>query len=422
MLSKITIAIGVLGIGLALVACEELPVEPDTTPPVVSITSPSANTTHTDSIRIAVNATDNVGVSKVEVFITGRAQPVARDTVAPYNMLVPLVELTPGPQQFYAVATDEAGNAGFSTTIPFTSQRTPGLKFLGQIRLDGTVLDVAISGDIAAVAAGDGGVIAIDISNVFLPQWIGRFDAGDFMRGVAIVGQTIYAGANAGGVRTLTVNANSDTLLSVAWLRVEGVAAQQLSILDTTLSVAGGGGGLLQLNASQQDTLVELGKYDQGGDMQDVERIGNYVYTAEGDLGMRVLDVSNADSVFAVYQFVPSQQGQDLYLTGSHAYLADGDFGVHTFDISDPANPIFLSTYNASGRLVSGIKGEGRWVYTAVGDFGVDVLDAANPGVLVPVPGGNFNTTGLAFRLAAHRGYVFVADTEWLTILKYVEP
>ena len=165
MLSRITTTILALGIGLALVACEEFPVEPDTTPPVVSITSPAASTTHTDTVRITVNATDNVGVTKVEVFITGRAQPVARDTVSPYSMLVPLVDLNPGPQQFYAVATDEAGNQGFTQTVPFTSQRTPGLKFLGQIRVSGSAIDVAAFGDIAVVAAGDGGVIAIDIGN-----------------------------------------------------------------------------------------------------------------------------------------------------------------------------------------------------------------------------------------------------------------
>src|SRR3972149_2106344 len=78
----ITTALSALGLGLLATGCEKLPVSSDTEPPTVEVNSPSANSTHTDSIIISVDARDNVGVAKVEIFFAGRVLPVARDTVA----------------------------------------------------------------------------------------------------------------------------------------------------------------------------------------------------------------------------------------------------------------------------------------------------------------------------------------------------
>jgi len=123
----------------------------------------------------------------------------------------------------------------------------------------------------------------------------------------------------------------------------------------------------------------------------------------------------------ATYRFAASQQATDVYIAGNYAYLADGNSGVHSFNITDRANPVYLSTFN-NGRLYSGVSGAGRWVYAAAGDIGVDVIDADAPGNLVTAVGGNFNTLGFAHKVAAHDGYVLVADNNFMTILKYVAP
>jgi hypothetical protein len=421
MSKKLILTVLALSVGLALMACEELPVGNDTDPPTVGILSPSPNTTATDSIIIKVEAADNVAIARVEVFFTSRTLPVGVDTSPPYEFTIPLADITPGVQQFFAVATDEALNQSTTAPVPFTAQRTPGLKFLSQYAVSGTAVDVAASGNIAVVAAGDGGLFALDITNVFIPEFAGRFRNGNYIGGVIINGQTIFAASGDSYVTILTT-ATPDTLIATATVRVQGIFATQLSLLNNVLSVAGGIGGLLQLDASQPDTLIELGRYDQGGEVNDVERIGNYVFSADGNEGMRVIDISVPESLIAVYRFVPSDQAQDLYLAGANAYLADGGRGVHSFNISDPANPVYLYTYDA-GQLVSGVKGEGRWLFTAIGDLGVEVIDANNPNLMVPpsVPG-TFNTVGFAHRLAVYQGYVLVADGNYLTILKWVEP
>lgn len=413
--------LGAILLGLSVFGCEQLPTSNDTEKPTVSISTPGANSTATDSIIVTVIAQDNVAVARVEVFLTSNVLPLAVDTDPPYVLTVPLADVSSGTKQFFAVATDAAGNQAFTASVPFTAVKTPGLKFLSSLQITGSAKDVAASGNLAVLAAEDGGVIAVDISNIYVPRYIGSYRTGNAILGVAIALPVVYAGAGDGTVLALSAS-NPDTLISTARLVVSGISAGQLAVGATTLSVAGGGGGLLQLAASQVDTLIELGKYDQGGDVRDVELVGIYAYTAEYGQGMRVIDVSQPDSMNAVFHYITSQSASDLYVAASYAYLADGANGVQAFSISNPASPVAIgSPYNTGGN-VSGIKGQGRWLFTANGAAGVAVIDANSPISLQPAAGGVFNTAGFANKVAAANGYVLVADGNFLTILKYVEP
>lgn len=403
---------------LALVACDQVPVGPDNTDPTVSISSPSANSVATDSLIVTVVASDNVGVVRVEIFLSTRTLPVAVDSVAPYIITIPLADLGSGALQFFARATDAAGNFAVTATVPFTAQNTPGLKFLGQIAINGSARDVVAFGTTAYVAAGAGGIVVLDISNVMVPYTITQYNNGDFVSGVALQAQTLYAAAGDQGILALST-ANADTLVAIARLITSGINALQVAIQDSMVSIAAGTGGLIQVNASAADTLIELGKFDASGDIRDVVLIGSYAYTAEGAEGMRVIDISVPSALSAVFQYVPSIQASDLFVNGNFVFLADGIDGVSAFNATLPAAPIYLSTFT-SGASMSGVSGADQWVFVAAGDVGVQVINAANPGALAAASNGTFITRGFAYKVTAHNGYILVADGDFLTILKYV--
>ncbi len=410
-------AFGALAL-LALGACEELPTSNDTEAPTVTILSPGANSSATDSLIVSVNAQDNVSVARVEVYISGRTTPMAVDTDAPYTVTVPLAEIAPGSRQFYAVAVDAAGNSANTSPVNFTSDRTPGLRFLGRIALTGTVSDVAASGNLAILAAGDGGVVAIDITNVYVPEFVGSYRTGNPILGVALSLPVVYAGAGDGSVLALTTS-TPDTLIRTANLVVSGIQAGQLAIVNTTLSVACGGGGLLQLSASQADTLIELGRYDQGQDVRDVESVGQNAYVAEFGYGLRVIDASDPDSMSAIGNYA-AIGATDIFITGTTLFLARSGDGLEAISIANPSAPTSLDIYPSGGAMVTGVKGDGFWLYAARGSVGVEVINASTPSNLTQAPAGVFNTTGLANKVAVNAGYVLVADNDNLTILKYV--
>jgi subtilisin family serine protease len=95
----------------------------DTTAPTVSITSPANGATVSGTVTITANATDDVGVTKVE-FRVGDAV-VAEDTSAPYSVTWDSTTVADGSHVISAKAYDAAGNHSTSAGITVTVSNPP---------------------------------------------------------------------------------------------------------------------------------------------------------------------------------------------------------------------------------------------------------------------------------------------------------
>jgi hypothetical protein len=87
----------------------------DTTSPTASIISPINNATINGSQTITVNASDNIGVAKVEFYINGALQ--ATDTTSPYSFSWNTTSVANGSYTLTAKAYDAAGNIGQSSNV-----------------------------------------------------------------------------------------------------------------------------------------------------------------------------------------------------------------------------------------------------------------------------------------------------------------
>ncbi|HSX04546.1 MAG TPA: Ig-like domain-containing protein [Rhabdochlamydiaceae bacterium] len=83
---------------------------PDTTPPTVAITSPANGSTVANTVQITANATDNVGVTKVELYVDNGLR--FTDTAPPYTFSLDTTGLTNGKHTIEATAYDAHGNWG----------------------------------------------------------------------------------------------------------------------------------------------------------------------------------------------------------------------------------------------------------------------------------------------------------------------
>ncbi len=95
---------------------------PDTQAPAASIASPADGATVDDSTSVSVNASDNVGVTRVELWADGNL--ASTDTVAPFAFTIGSLGLTTGTHTLQAKAYDAAGNTGPSSVIGVTVDRT----------------------------------------------------------------------------------------------------------------------------------------------------------------------------------------------------------------------------------------------------------------------------------------------------------
>jgi hypothetical protein len=89
----------------------------DTTPPTVSIGSPTGGSV-TGSVTVSVSATDNVGVTRVELRVNGVT--VGTDAASPFQLSWNSITVANGSVQLTAAAYDAAGNVAVSAARTVT--------------------------------------------------------------------------------------------------------------------------------------------------------------------------------------------------------------------------------------------------------------------------------------------------------------
>ena len=98
---------------------------PDITAPVVQITSPTAGADVAGSVTVAITATDNLAVGRVDLYAQGTL--VASDSERPYAIVWDTTALNPGTYVLEAWAADAAGNVGkTSRSVHVTSTPSTG--------------------------------------------------------------------------------------------------------------------------------------------------------------------------------------------------------------------------------------------------------------------------------------------------------
>lgn len=101
--------------GAAVKAAATATTTTDTQAPTASIAAPLANSTVSGLVPINVSATDNLGVTKVELRVNGSL--VATDTASPYGFSWDSTTVTNGMASLTATAYDAAGNSATSTAV-----------------------------------------------------------------------------------------------------------------------------------------------------------------------------------------------------------------------------------------------------------------------------------------------------------------
>jgi chitodextrinase len=115
---------------LTAVAGAAPPPQSDTTPPSVNITSPANGATVTNTVSVAANATDDVGVASVQFLLDGSplGSPV---NLAPFSVAWDTATAIAGSHVLQARATDFAGNSTTSVSVS-VSVGTPTGSTAGQ--------------------------------------------------------------------------------------------------------------------------------------------------------------------------------------------------------------------------------------------------------------------------------------------------
>jgi len=95
----------------------------DTTPPTVSLSSPTAGSTVSGTVNIMASASDNVGVAHVDFYCDG-TMLLGSVTTAPFTFPCDTTTIANGSRTFHCMAYDAAGNSSSSPAVSVTVNNT----------------------------------------------------------------------------------------------------------------------------------------------------------------------------------------------------------------------------------------------------------------------------------------------------------
>lgn len=107
---------GRVNVAKALAAAQVAVVQTDGTPPTITVSTPTGVVS--GNVTIASSATDNIGVTKVDLLVGGNM--VASDTTEPFTFLFDSTTVPDGSYQVQARAYDAAGNTATSAAAIIT--------------------------------------------------------------------------------------------------------------------------------------------------------------------------------------------------------------------------------------------------------------------------------------------------------------
>jgi hypothetical protein len=220
--------------------------------------------------------------------------------------------------------------------------------------------------------------------------------------------------------------------------------ARDVAVAGTHAYVADGDAGLQVIDVSNSANPVRVDGYDTSGDASAVAVAGKYAYVAEwvaeGLAVFEVIDVSNpanpvrVGGVDAIWNPADpmhvGNEATDLAVVGNYAYvtfafLSYGGFhpGLLVIDISNPANPVPVGRYDASGGQICcwqawRVAVAGNYAYVVGSRYGetslitdlqvIDVSDPANP-----VRVGGIDTGGSVTGVAVAGSHAYLGESRW---------
>jgi hypothetical protein len=117
----------------------------DTTPPTTSLTSPANGATVSGTITVSASASDNVGVTRVELFVDGSL--AGTDTSSPYSFSWNTTGVPNGSHSLQTRAYDAAGNVGSSAVVTVTVSNSAGGELIVNGGFEGSSSPWTLSGN-----------------------------------------------------------------------------------------------------------------------------------------------------------------------------------------------------------------------------------------------------------------------------------
>ena len=277
---------------------------------------------------------------------------------------------------------------------PATTTNVQGIELMGHI--GGASAAVAMQGQYAYVGFGPR-LDVLDVSRPSGPGRVGYVVLADVLffeitKAIEVASGYAYVAAGRGGLRAVDISDPTDPT-EVGILDTPGTS-EDIAVVGNYAYVADGDGGLRVVDISDPTSPTEVGFCDTVYVRYVVMVVGGYAYISDYNYHLRIINVSNP-AVPTEIGFYDLQAPLDAVVSGDYAYFADRYGGLRVVDISDPTSPVEVGFYGIPHAWASseGVAVSGNYAYVTIryiaNPYGprrtdgflyvVDILDPANP-------------------------------------------
>lgn len=250
----------------------------------------------------------------------------------------------------------------------------------------------------------------------FAPQALGSLSLPGFANAVVLAGQYAYVAAGQAGL--LVIDLADPTRPALAGSLLTAGNANDVQVAGTLAYVAAGSAGLVIVDVSSPSSPLRLGFRATPGVATEVAVAGDRAYVVD-EGGLRIFDVSVPTAPTLLGGLDLAGRSRAVAVVDSLAVVGSTGAGIFVVDVSDPGAPVVLGsthTRQNAQTFVAGLAVRGRTVYVADGADrtlgGLRVVDFQEPRLPVVV-----GTTSDAFGLTgvAVDGSIVVASDYFFT-------
>ncbi|MCK4510618.1 hypothetical protein KAW64_02715 [bacterium] len=294
-----------------------------------------------------------------------------------------------------------------------------GYRVVGTLAIAGYAEDVEVSGTLCLLAAGQGGIVLVDVTDPANPEYLSTAATSYPAMGCAYVASDSLAFA-AIGAQGIYVYDVSD-LLNPAWQSngqgtfSRDVVTREVTPGDYHEVLTADGYGIKTQECYYYEGLETSWFFRQGSDASTsgVSRgiclHEDMAFLAKEELGLSIYDVTDVRNVFFLGSVDTPGEARAVAAFGDYAYVADWRRGLQVVDISDPSSPEVVASADTEG-MADGIWYLDGKVYVAAHTGGLRVFDVSDP---TDPRAAGFLETPFANAVFVTDSYVYVADRDW---------
>ena len=234
-------------------------------------------------------------------------------------------------------ATLTATNNGYTASITATVSRFDPVA-LSAIDMPGYANNVDAQGDYAYVAAGDAGLVIVDVSDKSLPVVVGQLDTNGIAIDVKVSANTVYLAAGEAGVQIIDVSDKANPVL-VGDFNTAGVS-RDIAVDLRYIYSANDSAGLDVINIIDPNLPFITASLGGLGNLRGVAIDGDRLVTVSDSM-LHIVDISLPESP-VVLSSINVAKIKDVVVNNDYVFLAVDTSGYQVFDITDPTQPTLV--------------------------------------------------------------------------------